>query len=487
MLTRLLFTKRWLLWTMLVVLLAAAIVGWQLLVQPIVGLADNGDFNRLLSYANCDPVGVHDGIRSYQYIHRNFHCEPSTWSFTYYTSQLLIVKAAVKLAGVLWKGGHFDLRILTVVQLPIMLLSLVITLAALTRRPFADLVMVGLLLLLIFCDVGYVCYLNSFYSDPGSLLFLLLMTSLTLFLILQEPQGIARGLILCALSLVMLLFVMAKAMNILLGGPLALLLWRLGAVGQGPPLRRWLRASVAPVLLVACCGLYLTKGLHPEIKRTNLYHHMFGELLPSSADPSADLQAFGLPASYASLSGTGWYTPGVPKEDPAFLQTFFAKVHHRSILKFYLERPRRLWGLLARNAPYAFELRPYLGNFEPAVGKPPQALSFGYANWSSLKRDLPSRPTLLLLFLLVNVGVILGKYFWFDRFMRDRLLTEMHASLLLCGGIAYGTILLGEGRGETVRYMMLVSAIFDILLILLLGYAMSIIRSRLASRTSVRL
>jgi hypothetical protein len=230
--------------------------------------------------------------------------------------------------------------------------------------------------------------------------------------------------------------------------------------------------------LVGLCAVYFQVGRQDEVKRTNLYHHMFGELLPSSSDMAADLRAFGLPESYAALRGTNWFTPGIPKDDPQFGKTFYGKVTHGSILKFYLLRPGRVWRLFARNAHGAFDLRPYLGNFEPQTGKPPLSRSFGYAKWSSVKRELPASATLLLLVVLIQIGVIVGKYLCFDRTLRDRLITELHATLLVCGGVAYATILLGEGRGETVRYMMIVNALHDLALLFLIGYALAVIRRR---------
>jgi len=483
---RSLLPKRQLLWMAVVLLLATIIVGWQLLVQPIIGLGDNGDFERLLIFGRCTHVAVPDGTRFFTHIHRLFECDERASWISYYSSQLLLIKLAVELASLLWKWGYFDLRILTVVQLPILLLAFAISLVALARRPFLDSVVVGVLLLLIFCDVGYVAYFNSFYSEPGSLLWLLLTISLSLFLVLREPLGIARLLTLGALFVAMALLVTAKAQNIPLGGPLALLLWRLGSVGPGMGpgmgtgnrLMRWLRASVLPLLLVGLCAVYFQVGRQDEIKRTNLYHHVFGELLPSSSDEAADLRAFGLPESYAALRGTNWFTAGIPKDDPQFVKTFYGKVSHRSILKFYLLRPGRLWSLCARNAYGAFELRPFLGNFEPSAHRPPMSRSFGYAKWSSLKHSLPAPAMMLLLVVLLHICVIVGKSLRFDRTTSDRLITELHATLLVCGGVAFGTILLGEGRGETVRYLMIVNALHDLALLFVVGYALAVIRRR---------
>jgi hypothetical protein len=471
---------RWLFVALLVVIAATVIVGKQLLVQPIVGMADNGDFERLMEFGRCTHLNVPTGTRYFTHIHRVFYCEENEARIEYYSSQMILIRLAVKLAAVIWHRTYFDLRALSLLQLPILLSAISVTLMALARRPLFDSIVVGGLFLLIFCDVGYVAYFNSFYSEPGSFLWLLVTVALSLYLILREPRGTMRWLLLFALFLAMVLFVTAKAQNVVLGGPLALFLWRLGASRDEHQQRRWLRASVLPVLLLTLCVVYFQGGRKEEVKRVNLYHHVFGELLPSSSDPESDLRALELPTPYAQLSGTSWFTPGIPKDDPEFVQTFYGKVSNGSILKFYLLRPARLWGLFARNAQRAFDLRPYLGNFEPSAGHPPLSLSHRFAKWSAWKNSLPSRPWLLLFVFSFHIGVILYKYRWEDRTLPQRLVTELHALLVLCGAAAYATILLGEGRGEVVRYMLIVNTFHDLALLFLVVYGLAKVRQLIA-------
>lgn len=471
---------RWLIVALLVIIAATVIVGRQLFVQPIVGMADNGDFERLMEFGRCTHLNVPTGTRYFSHIHRVFYCEENEARIEYYSSQMILIRLAVKLAAVIWHRTYFDLRALSLLQLPILLSAISVTLMALARRPLFDSFVVGGLFLLIFCDVGYVAYFNSFYSEPGSFLWLLVTVALSLYLVLQEPRGAIRWLLLFALLLAMSLFVTAKAQNVLLGVPLALYLWRLGAAGDAHQRRRWLAAMVMPLLLLTLCVVYFQGGRKEEVKRVNLYHHVFGELLPSSSDPESDLRALELPTPYAQLSGTNWFTPGIPKDDPAFVQTFYSKVSNGKILKFYLLRPARLWGLFARNAARAFDLRPYLGNFEPSAGHPPLTLSHRYERWSAWKNSLPSKSWLLLFVFSFHLGVILYKYGWEDRTLSQRLVTELHAVLVLSGAAAYATILLGEGRGEVVRYMLIVNTFHDLALLFLVVYGLAKVRQLIA-------
>ena len=180
---------RWLFVALLVVIAATVIVGKQLLVQPIVGMADNGDFERLMEFGRCTHLNVPTGTRYFTHIHRVFYCEENEARVEYYSSQMILIRLAVKLAAAIWHRTYFDLRALSLLQLPILLSAISVTLMALARRPLLDSIVVGGLFLLIFCDVGYVAYFNSFYSEPGSFLWLLVTVALSLYLILREPRG----------------------------------------------------------------------------------------------------------------------------------------------------------------------------------------------------------------------------------------------------------------------------------------------------------
>lgn len=230
---------------------ATVIVGKQLLVQPIVGMADNGDFERLMEFGRCTHLNVPTGTRYFMHIHRVFYCEENEARIQY----LLITDDSYSLGGkacCCHLASHRTSFALSLLQLPILLSAISVTLMALARRhyltPLSSVVPSDLLRCRL-CGLDF----NSFYSEPGSFLWLLVTVALSLYLILREPRGTMRWLLLFALFLAMVLFVTAKAQNVVLGGPLALFLWRLGAVGDIPQRRRWLATMVMPLLLLTLC------------------------------------------------------------------------------------------------------------------------------------------------------------------------------------------------------------------------------------------
>jgi hypothetical protein len=85
-------------------------IAYQLLVDPIVGMADNRDFARLMDPAGLDYRSVADYRETvFQFVETKFaFVKPS--SHRYLTSQRPILAAAKVLNGVLAKDDKFDLR-----------------------------------------------------------------------------------------------------------------------------------------------------------------------------------------------------------------------------------------------------------------------------------------------------------------------------------------------------------------------------------------
>ena len=150
------------------------------------------------------------------------------------------------------------------------------------------------------------------------------------------------------------------------------------------------------------------------------------------------------------------------------------------MFKFYFTRPVRFYDFLSRGAQSAFDLRPnHLGNFEKAtvmslsklspsaaasLGSPCQSQAFTL--WSSFKSShLPHTLGVILAFLLVSFAAVAIKYYRFDKTPSNRLLSQLHALVLILAVFAFFTVILGKGDLDIVKQLFLFSALFDIAVI----------------------
>src|SRR5271155_3639173 len=91
----------------IVLLSAAAILFWQLFVPPVVGLANNGDFHKVIGgFSLAAPIED-----EYKFAPTVYTFDPSHYFVTvFYSTEGLLVAAASGLNTLASKTGTFDLR-----------------------------------------------------------------------------------------------------------------------------------------------------------------------------------------------------------------------------------------------------------------------------------------------------------------------------------------------------------------------------------------
>ena len=464
-------------------LLAAGILGAQLFAPPRVGLADNGDFLKVM-----DPAGLGYTTdvyeeRYWQWTLPNFAIvEPGPFPGEYRTSETLLAKAAVAGSRLLSSSRLFDIRAMGIVHSVLFLAFL-----GLLGVAVADLGLGARLLALglsVFCftDVGYVAPFNSFYSQTASLLFLLLTLATAAIAI---RRGKLDGWLLLAYFGFAALFVCSKPQESIQGPLLALLGLRLSGVrGRGA----WRRlAGVAAASLCAISFWYYAVIPRRTISEVGLYHTVFMELLPASREPGRDLSDLGLDPGLARFSGVTAYEKNTPLADPAFRAAFFARIGYGGVLRFYLARPGRFMQRLRLAGQRAFQLRPgNLANFDRQSGFPPGTLSRRFDAWSAVRARLGGAGGLLWVVLLLAFNGV-AAFRLLPRTERGRLVRDVLAIVSLMAAVEFLVCSLADYLGDVSRHLYVFQAMCDLLLIADLVWLAQIVgggASRVASSPS---
>jgi hypothetical protein len=449
-------------------ILLALSLAWQLFADPIVGLASNGDYWRIT-----EPVGLYYADPPEDenaYLVRTYVSgEADDWA-GYRSSELLLVRVALALDRTFSNNDLFDIRVVGAVHSALYLLGAGIVLAGVRRFSLAPRIAVNGLLLLFFTDVAYVSYFNSFYSEPASLIFLMLMAGFGLLLISREQDDPWRDSVLVMFFLAALLLIIAKPQN----GPLAIPLGLIGFRLYGLPLRPR-REQITSYLLPGglAVGLIIVGLVNPFIahpdgfREANLFNVVFAEILGNSDDPEADLRAMGLDEDLVEYAGTHAYQPGSPVTEDSFHPRFFDHIGYREIGVFYLRHPTRFLDLMSRGAEHSATMRPdYLGNFEEATGKPPRAQSQTFAIWSNWKPRLYSNSLIFLTgFFAVSLAASLVIHRHFRAHRSLQLSSEFHIALLAMAGMQFVIPLIGEGEFEIVKHLFIFHALSDMALV----------------------
>ncbi|HTY41487.1 MAG TPA: hypothetical protein VMH79_06400 [Thermoanaerobaculia bacterium] len=435
---------------------AALLLGLQLFVPPVVGLADNGDYLRVMGVAGFDHSTDVDAERYLSFLRTTYRFMPPGWTGNgYRTSEAALALAARAVSPALWRGGFFDLRTLAALHAALLLLALAGILRAARGLPWPAQAVAAILLVFFFTDVGYAAPLNSFYSQVASLLALLLLAAVALAAV---RRGRLEGALLAAYFLLAAAFVGSKPQEAAQGLVLALLGWRLAGGGAARRAAGWLAAA-----LVAFSAWY-GRSTPDTLRAAALYQVVFYEILPHSPDPAGDVAALGLDPAWLRYSGTDAFQPGTPVLDDAFRARFLRDSGYGKVALLYARHPRRLAERLGRIAPKVWSLRPSYGNLEKSAAHPALTLTDRFAVWSRWRLRLfrPAAWGWLAALLLGNAAF--AALTWRRATPRGRLARQTLLAAVAMAATAYGVCVLTNAPPDFSRVFYVAEALGDLIL-----------------------
>lgn len=442
-----------------------AVLAITLLTFPrFVGVADQGDFQRLmrwggLAYPTLEPHDKYIGwvTKVYPYEKNPF----TAWRGAPSSEALFIKSAAV--LGLIWSSQTFDLVVLGLLHVLAFVIAWGVLISGWRQFTGTRARVLFPLIAIVFCDIGYLAYFNSFYAEPSSLIFLVATLGLGLMLVSGERSGIP---LLIAYHICAGLLVLSKAQN----APFAVALIVFGIhLRFRSPDKRWRRTNLAGMLSMAALTIIGAMVTTPQMKQANLYNSVFNGILRSSTAPDKDLDQLGLPAEYAVLAGTTFFddNPRIDIRGEDFARKFYEKVGRVSVVNFYLSNPSRLWRMLEITSARAYTLQPpALGNFDKLSGLAYASKATRWSLWSQFKqRYLPHS----IWFTLILVATILAAIaFQYRREHNTGLLVLMVAYWMMLG-LSLLTPVLGDGENDLEKHLFNFNAILDLFAILLLS------------------
>jgi hypothetical protein len=441
---------------------AAAILTYQLFIPPVVGLADQGDFARIIGTFGYAPE---DRSATIAFVAEKYVPDPAArkpeWEQP--SSEYLFVASAILLNKVISPDGKLDIVVIGAVHV-LAFLAAFTRLLLVTKQIRVSPVLwsIGLVAL---TDVGYAAYWNSFYAEPASCIFFLLLAAESIAICNSEsvsPRQIALW------SLWAILFVMAKAQNAPLGILLTLFSMRLCWWTKERATRQ---LAILASALIAAATLFNIVTIPARVQWADAYNHMFLAILPESRNPSADLKAFGLEPALAKYSGTGAWSPGSAFHEMVESGLIGNQFTHATIARFYLQHPTRIWRHAKTLLPIAFSLRPeWCGNFERTAGRPPGARSAAFTLWSGFHEQVLRRMGKLILILLCLSPAIAATA-WIYCPARRRPI-ELFFLLSICCLTAFLVAALGDAW-DNVKHLFLFNLMLDACLIFATGFITS--------------
>lgn len=421
----------------LTILAAAAVIAAQVFVPPTVGLANNGDFSKVIGFFNLGAPGEDE----FHYADTTYHVEERYhYDAPFRSSETLLAALAIK---TFTRGGTFDLRWMGLIHALLLLASVILLQRCLDGWPVWRRLVMSAAMVFVFGDVMYVALLNSFYMDAAALVFLLLAV---VAFVRRE-----RWLFVIASAMV----VTSKAQHAPLGLVLAGLCFLIGA-------NRMAAAIGASVLLAASAIGW--KSVPADYAPHGIYSVVFHQILPHSRDVTGDLASLGLDDSYKKWIGTHAYEDRSGMNDPEFVREFSQRTSYARLGWFYATHPRDAYEAAIVSLGEAGRQRPPLGNFDRGAGLRESAESDRFAWWSSTKRSLFYEHGARYLAAIGGLQMVFSTLVWWRRRRIAPRLVFAAFGLVAATLLSLGIATLADAV-EVTRHYLIASALLDLELI----------------------
>lgn len=451
--------------------------------QLHVGLADNGDYTRLMVWMTSGPSGFNqnwpaDGTP--ENLERFFQHLPAFWKLDFpltarwLGSILLLWLPGVLLNVALYSTHTLYLPFISFAPRLMVLFFLWLMLRWIDREggraaPLLYLVL-GVPALFIGFDTQYIAYFSSLFQEPASLTGLLLIILAGAWYEGREDSAWRPWLSAAAV----LFMTTAKLSNIhwaLLGG-LLLVPWTMLAD------RARRRAVYILLIVVAPAGFSLLQASLYHTRTVNAYQSIYCGSLVFSDAPQKHLDRIGMSDGARYIGVHGFCDAGEEA-----MRRYKPLLTHRTVLDILAHEPSIAWDMLAyaadsmQRAELTHLSKRVLYN-EPHTARPwPSWLPAAAAAdtplnaWSRLKRSVFPTGTALLVALLLLA--LLPTFAWNHPRRIIRTLARLTVMLALAVLVEMWMQIFGDGQRDLIKHLYLANVCFDAAVVSALGLAVT--------------
>jgi len=454
-----------------------ALVGYQLFIPPVTGLANNTDFMKVLGpWSICSDHQVQNN-RS---LVTHYAVDPKcNYDQEITTLQRPLVGVALGVSSLFTGSANFDLRFLAAIHLAILLLGFAILVWLVHGAPPPIRYGIPALFILIFSDVAYTCYLNSAYMDAPAFALLIVAAGVAVMACFNHRTWLVT----LAFLIAGVALIFAKSQHAVLGFFFA----ALAVVFVFRQATRWIRIRWAAVAVLLLGSMVSMLAVTPSsYSLFAIYSVIFARLGPHAEAPLAMLQELGLGEEDLQYLNTNSYTPTAPIYTALWAENFLRRTSFGDLILYYLRHPsvplREMNSDLNLAAPV---MRPReMPNYREEDGIPAGTMATRFSLWSNLRSlALHIFPYHVLLFYLAPWIVALVAWRYKLSPLRWRL-TPLALALSAGGVLEFAMASLTDAL-DIARHLFLFHVITELLILLMVAALLDLWSQRRARRITV--
>lgn len=454
-----------------------------LFIPPQAGIADQGDFDRVMSVSGLSlldsDISNPNFIRFYDYIVTDYKITDvdnifKTLASSSLTYLIILISTICRLLG----ETIFKTQYLAIVYGIIYILAFSIILKSLNIKNNKKFIVASLLALFIFFDGNYLLWFNSLYGEPMMISTLLLFVASVLNYIqykyvLKKTEKIVSKI---AFIFVAAFLFLGSKLQVSTALPFIIFLI-IKIIGDN---RRSLNTLNIITLFTFLC-IIINYPIKISLKSNNLckdteYNSVFYGVLNDSKTPEKDLMDLGLNPDMANEAGkhayldSNEYVKYIPRTELTS-EEFYNKMSNSKLAKFYLTHPTRLLVGMEYTAGKAFYTSTSLGKYPQNYSQTPIKSFHRFTSWSYIRENILPKN----LYFIISVYIIIILFSLY-KYVKNRLNLEMANKfillwiIMLIGAIQFPMPFVGNGKADTAKQLFLFNFIFDGLLLLIFNY-----------------
>lgn len=413
----------------------AAVILFVLMFVLKLGVADNGDFGRIMAPTGLDKIGnsyfkfTEDSARilNYRWIVPAQGCI-TLWEILfggcYISSHLVPIFIARFISIAVIENGYFSFLILALIYSCFFIAGIYILTKTINKWWIVPIV------IFVLCDATKVLYFNSLYGEAWAYVTFLLAF---VFLLRDNKK---------MFYLFITLFFSAKSQYLPLAYSLIFFIdWK--------HVKKCI--AIFSIIILCLTAYFLTP---PAISRDTLFNSVFNGVLKNSTTVEADLEELGLPVSYANWANCTVYDFYDILHSPYFFDCY-NNLSRGKVISFYLHHPFRFMQKLSMQEPFSNRTG-MLANFPESSGKIGEKNSI-WTSWDYITSN----------FFPKNAYVVIAIYlliFALGCAIKDRKIMFFVALALP----QYVLPILGNGSTDAAKQLFMFNVVTDFIIIYLI-------------------